>query len=90
MRTWTQCFATFKLYGSSVDRSTKTVKKHKLTGVLKEYGFYYKDQDMFSGTLEVAEFEGANFRTVSGISGQTRNALSKPDGSIQSYVTVWS
>ena len=84
MRTWTQCFAT--LYGSSVDRSTKIVKKHKLTGVpyeiFKNTAFIIKIKNMFSGTLEVAKFKGANFRTVSGISGQTWNALSKPDGAI--------
>ena len=44
--------------------------KLKLTGV------------WFSG-LEIAKFEGANIRAASGISGQTKNVLSKPDGTIR-------
>ena len=59
----THCFAT--LYGSSVDRSTKIVKLTCTLQDLQEYGFYYKGQDVFSGALEVAKFEGANVRTVS-------------------------
>ncbi|KAF9465720.1 GTP binding protein [Collybia nuda] len=67
-----------------IDRSVKIVKKIKLTGVpykiFKNTAFI---KDMFSSALEVAKFEGANIRTVSGIRGQVKKAMPKPDGAFR-------
>ena len=67
-----------------IDQSVKIVKKLKLTGVpykiFKNTAFI---KDMFTSALEVAKFEGASVRTVSGIRGQVKRALPKPDGAFR-------
>jgi ribosome biogenesis protein BMS1 len=65
----------------NVDQSVDIVKKLKLTGhpykIFKNTAFI---KDMFNSSLEIAKFEGASIRTVSGVRGQVKRALSKPDG----------
>lgn len=65
----------------SVDESTEIVKKLKLTGtpakIYKNTAFI---KDMFNTSLEIAKFEGASIKTVSGVRGQIKRALSKPEG----------
>ncbi|EIW81233.1 DUF663-domain-containing protein [Coniophora puteana RWD-64-598 SS2] len=67
-----------------IDKSIKIVKKLKLTGTpFKIYKNTAFIKDMFNSALEVAKFEGANIRTVSGLRGQVKKALSKPDGAFR-------
>jgi ribosome biogenesis protein BMS1 len=65
----------------NVDESTEIVKKLKLTGhpykIFRNTAFI---RDMFSSAIEIAKFEGASIKTVSGIRGQIKRALSKPEG----------
>ncbi|KAJ1018678.1 hypothetical protein NDA13_006367 [Ustilago tritici] len=61
--------------------SQKIVKKLKLTGtpskIYKNTAFI---KNMFSSALELAKFQGAHIKTVSGIRGQVKKALAKPEG----------
>jgi ribosome biogenesis protein BMS1 len=68
----------------NVDSSTEIVKKLKLTGhpykIFKNTAFI---KDMFQTSLEIAKFEGASIKTVSGVRGQIKRALSKPEGNFR-------
>ncbi|KAI1339492.1 hypothetical protein F5Y15DRAFT_382705 [Xylariaceae sp. FL0016] len=65
----------------SVDESVEIVKKLKLCGtpykIFKNTAFI---KDMFNSSLECTKMEGAAIKTVSGIRGQIKRALSKPEG----------
>lgn len=65
-----------------LDQSFQLMKKLKLTGtaakIFRNTAFI---KDMFTSSLEVAKFVGAKIRTVSGIRGQIKKALKKPEGS---------
>ncbi|CCH45670.1 Ribosome biogenesis protein [Wickerhamomyces ciferrii] len=67
-----------------VDSSTEIVKKLKLVGypqrIERNTAFI---KDMFTSSLEVARFEGAQIKTVSGIRGEIKRAMSKPEGNFR-------
>ena len=67
-------------YVMEIDQNFQIVKKLKLIGypkkVHKNTAFISK---MFNSSLEIAKYEGASLRTVSGIRGQVKKALKHGD-----------
>ena len=65
---------------TALDAALKVAKKLKLTGtptkIMKNTAFV---SGMFNSPLEVAKFEGAAIRTVSGIRGTIKKVLLNPD-----------
>ena len=67
-----------------LDQNVEIVKKLKLVGypaeIHRNTAFI---RDMFTSALEVAKFEGAAIKTVSGIRGQVKKAVNSPVGTFR-------
>ncbi len=80
MQTLRQDTAAFRVAATGtvleLDASFKVVKKLKLVGVpLKIFKNTAFIRGMFNSPLEVAKFEGAAIRTVSGVRGAIKKAV---------------
>lgn len=61
---------------TELDQSSQITKKLKLIGKpIKIYNKTAFIKEMFNSPLEVAKFEGAKIKTVSGIRGQVKKAV---------------
>lgn len=69
---------------TEADKTAQIMKKLKLVGTpMKIYKKSAFIKGMFTSAVEVAKFEGAKIKTVSGIRGQIKKAHNKPDGSFR-------
>ncbi|XP_078159429.1 P-loop containing nucleoside triphosphate hydrolases superfamily protein [Carex rostrata] len=70
-------------YVQEFNHATKIMKKIKLVGY--PYKIFKKTaliKDMFTSDLEIARFEGASIRTVSGVRGQVKKAVKATMGNM--------